>query len=60
MNKFTTATLAAEEPNQAAVGPGETREIVWQFTRAGTLDFACTVPGPLEAGMAGKVIVDAR
>ncbi len=49
-----------DEPNQAAVRPGETREIVWQFTRAGTVDFACTVPGHLEAGMAGKVIVEAR
>ncbi|MCZ7563766.1 MAG: cupredoxin family protein [Burkholderiales bacterium] len=49
-----------EEPNQAFVNPGETREIVWQFTRAGTVDFACTVPGHFEAGMTGKVVVSAR
>ena len=31
--------------------------MVWQFTQAGTVDFACTVPGHLEAGMVGKVNV---
>jgi len=49
-----------DEPNMAAVRPGETREIIWQFTRAGTVDFACTIPGHLEAGMAGRVQVVAR
>jgi len=49
-----------DEPNMAAVRPGETREIVWQFTSAGTVDFACTVPGHLEAGMVGRVSVVTR
>jgi len=49
-----------DEPNMATVPPGETREIIWQFTRAGTVDFACTVPGHLEAGMVGRVSVVAR
>lgn len=49
-----------DEPNQAMVRPGETREIVWQFTQAGTVDFACTIPGHLEAGMTGKIKVRAR
>ncbi len=49
-----------DEPNQAMVRPGETRAIVWQFTQAGTVDFACTIPGHLEAGMTGKVKVSAR
>lgn len=49
-----------DEPNQAMVGPGESRAIVWQFTRAGRVDFACTIPGHLEAGMVGKVNVRAR
>jgi len=49
-----------DEPNMAAVRPGETREIIWQFTRAGTVDFACTVPGHLEAGMIGRVSVVTR
>jgi len=49
-----------DEPNQAMVRPGETRVIVWQFTRTGTVDFACTIPGHLEAGMTGRIKVSAR
>lgn len=49
-----------QEPNMAYVRPGETREIVWQFARAGTVDFACTIPGHLEAGMTGKFVVTER
>jgi len=49
-----------DEPNMAAVPPGERREIIWQFANAGTVDFACTIPGHLEAGMVGRVSVVAR
>ncbi|MCL4798888.1 MAG: cupredoxin family protein [Burkholderiales bacterium] len=49
-----------DAPNQAMVRPGEARAIVWQFTRAGTVGFACTIPGHLEAGMVGEVQVRTR
>ncbi|MGA7105168.1 MAG: cupredoxin family protein, partial [Candidatus Deferrimicrobiaceae bacterium] len=29
------------DPNQVSVAPGKTGELVWQFTRDGTFDFAC-------------------
>lgn len=45
------------DPNQIAVEAGKTGEIVWQFTRDGTFDFACLEPGHYEAGMVGKVVV---
>ena len=45
------------DPNQVSVDPGMTGELVWQFTRDGTFDFACLVPGHFEAGMVGKVRV---
>jgi len=45
------------DPNQVTVDPGKTGELVWQFTKAGTFDFACLVPGHFEAGMFGKVRV---
>ncbi len=45
------------DPNQVGVEPGKTGELIWQFTRAGTFDFACLVPGHFEAGMVGKVRV---
>jgi uncharacterized cupredoxin-like copper-binding protein len=46
------------EPNMTSVGPGKLGGIVWQFDKAGTVDFACLVPGHLEAGMAGKIKVE--
>ena len=37
--------------------PGQRGTMVWQFTQPGKVDFACTEPGHLEAGMAGQVEV---
>ncbi|GAC1318233.1 MAG: cupredoxin family protein [Collimonas sp.] len=45
------------DPNQVSVDPGKTGELVWQFSKAGTFDFACLQPGHFEAGMRGKVVV---
>ncbi|MCX7168964.1 MAG: cupredoxin family protein [Proteobacteria bacterium] len=45
------------DPNQVAVDPGQTGELVWQFTNTGKVDFACLQPGHFEAGMKGKVAV---
>ncbi|WP_034303648.1 plastocyanin/azurin family copper-binding protein [Herbaspirillum sp. RV1423] len=45
------------DENQVSVDPGKTGEIVWQFTKAGTFDFACLQPGHFEAGMKGTVAV---
>jgi uncharacterized cupredoxin-like copper-binding protein len=55
MGKF--PEMKHADPNQVSVDPGMTGELVWQFTRAGTFDFACLVPGHFEAGMVGKVRV---
>lgn len=44
-------------PNMIHLNPGQRGGIVWQFTQAGTVDFACTVPGHMESGMVGKVTV---
>jgi uncharacterized cupredoxin-like copper-binding protein len=48
------------EPNQVAVTPGKTGNIVWQFGKAGKVDFACLQPGHFEAGMKGQVVVVAK
>jgi uncharacterized cupredoxin-like copper-binding protein len=45
------------DPNQVSVLPGKTGELIWQFTKAGKVDFACLEPGHFEAGMVGKVAV---
>jgi uncharacterized cupredoxin-like copper-binding protein len=49
-----------DEPYMAHVPPGERREIVWRFNRAGDFDFACLIPGHYEAGMVGHVKVTPR
>lgn len=55
MRKF--PEMEHADPNQVTVDPGKTGELVWQFAKAGTFDFACLVPGHFEAGMVGKIRV---
>jgi uncharacterized cupredoxin-like copper-binding protein len=58
MQKF--PDMAHDEPYMAHVAPGQTGSIVWTFNRAGDFDFGCLVPGHLQAGMAGRIRVEAR
>ena len=44
-----------DEPNSVLVGPGETKELVWKFSKAAELEFACNIPGHYESGMVGQV-----
>lgn len=44
--------------NMITLGPGQRGGIAWQFDNAGVVDFACLVPGHMEAGMVGKVEVE--
>jgi uncharacterized cupredoxin-like copper-binding protein len=46
-----------DEPNGVRLKPGETREILWRFNRAGTFEFACLLPGHYESGMKGIVAI---
>ena len=55
MQKF--PEMEHADPNQASVLPGQTGELIWQFTKAGTFDFACLQAGHYEAGMKGQVMV---
>lgn len=47
-------------PNTVLVEPGKTGEISWRFTRAGTIEIACNVPGHYESGMAAELVVTPR
>ena len=46
-----------EDANMVTVAPGKEGEIIWQFTSAGKVDFACLQPGHFDAGMKGLVNV---
>lgn len=45
------------DDNQITVLPGKNGEIIWQFTKAGKVNFACLQPGHYDAGMTGEVNV---
>jgi uncharacterized cupredoxin-like copper-binding protein len=55
MKKF--PEMEHEDPNQLSLDPGKDGELVWQFTRPGTFEFACLQPGHFDAGMRGKIAV---
>ena len=55
MKKF--PDMEHDDPNAKSVDPGKTAEIVWRFTKTGTFEFACLIPGHREAGMHGTVTV---
>ena len=46
-----------DDANSVDVKPGKTGKIVWHFTKAGRVDFACLEPGHYDAGMKGSVTV---
>ena len=45
------------DENQVTVQPGKSGEIIWEFTKAGKVNFACMQPGHYDAGMKGAVLV---
>jgi uncharacterized cupredoxin-like copper-binding protein len=47
-----------DDPNAKRLKPKTKGEIVWQFTKAGTFDFSCMIPGHREAGMFGTIVVE--
>ena len=46
-----------DDPNGKRLTPNASNEIVWRFTKAGTFEFACLIPGHYESGMHGTVVV---
>jgi len=55
MKKF--PDMEHDDPNAKRLAPAAHGEILWRFTKAGTFEFACLIPGHREAGMLGRVIV---
>jgi len=46
-----------DDPNGKRVESKKAAEILWRFTKAGTFEFACLIPGHYETGMKGVVVV---
>jgi len=45
------------EPNGKRVRAKGTAELVWRFTKAGTFEYGCLIPGHREGGMIGHIVV---
>ncbi len=47
----------SDEKNVVDAKPGETKELIWHFTKKGKFQFACNYVGHAEAGMIGTIDV---
>jgi uncharacterized cupredoxin-like copper-binding protein len=56
MKKF--PTMEHDEPFMVHVAPGQSGEMIWQFTQRGEFYFGCLMPGHFEAGMVGSIVVE--
>jgi uncharacterized cupredoxin-like copper-binding protein len=55
MKKF--PKMEHDEPYMTHVKPGRKGDMVWNFNREGTFQFACLIPGHFDAGMTGTIVV---
>jgi uncharacterized cupredoxin-like copper-binding protein len=55
MKKF--PDMEHADPNALRLSPFASGAILWKFTRRGTFEYACLIPGHLQAGMRGQVVV---
>jgi uncharacterized cupredoxin-like copper-binding protein len=46
-----------DEPNMKRLKPAAGADVLWRFTRPGEFQYACLIPGHMQAGMKGVVIV---
>ncbi len=52
--------MEMNQPNQVLAKPGESAELLWQFTQAGAFSFGCAAPACVEDGAIGKITVNAN
>jgi uncharacterized cupredoxin-like copper-binding protein len=55
MKKF--PNMEHDDPNAKRLSPLSSAELLWKFTKRGEFEYGCLIPGHLEAGMHGKIIV---
>jgi uncharacterized cupredoxin-like copper-binding protein len=50
--------MSHDDPNSILLEPGDSGEVIWKFTEAVALEFACNMPGHYESGMMGDISVN--
>ena len=58
MKKF--PEMEHDDPHLVSLAPGKKGEVIWKFTNAGKVSFACLHVGHFDAGMTGQVKVSAK
>lgn len=53
-----TPDMKMDHPNGVLIAPGKTATLIWTFTKPGTLQYGCHVPGHFAAGMVGQLTVN--
>ena len=51
-------TMSHNDPNAVVLSAGETQELTWRFSEAGTVLIGCHQPGHYAAGMTGAVTIE--
>jgi uncharacterized cupredoxin-like copper-binding protein len=46
-----------DDANAVSVKAGQTGTLIWKFSKAGSFEFDCNIPGHFEAGMKGVIVV---
>jgi uncharacterized cupredoxin-like copper-binding protein len=49
--------MPMDEANSVDLKPGETKSLIWRFTKPGDFLFGCDIPGHFQAGMSGTIRV---
>jgi uncharacterized cupredoxin-like copper-binding protein len=49
--------MPMNEANSVDLRPGESKSLIWQFTKPGDYLFGCDIPGHFQAGMSGAIRV---
>lgn len=57
MRKMPGVSMTHSDPNTISVKSGETKTLIWRFTKPGKLQYGCHVPGHFPAGMVGQLTV---
>ena len=55
MQKF--PDMQHDDPNGKSLEPKAKSEILWRFSKRGTFEYSCLIPGHREAGMTGTITV---
>ena len=57
MSEMAGAPMEHGEGNWVTAEPGETKDLIWTFTKTGAFEFSCNYPGHSELGMMGPLTV---